>query len=175
METSGTGPSEPARALGRRLDQFLGLLGRLPGWSWGIAAVVVLAWTYPRQLHPRTVVGITLDDRLSLWISSVVMIGLMIVVGALSLFVLRSLLHYMEENRWPKRAAGVEMEEISHVGAQLQLDADVLSNAADQNHKLVRVLDEARDTIVFLTAELERARGAKQEGTDESKKLGEGK
>jgi hypothetical protein len=159
---------DAAGLLGDRLDNFLGRLGRIPGWAWGIAAIVVLVWTYPRRLREQVIAGVVLDDRLTVWMLSVVVVGLMVVAIALSFFVLRAVLHYMEQGRWPRRAVGVEMDELAHAESQLDRNAQRLSDAADETRKLRRTLSESRDTIIFLRGELARVRGVDQGGMDES-------
>jgi biopolymer transport protein ExbB/TolQ len=156
------------------MDNFLALLGRIPGQGWAALAIVTLVWTYPRRLHQRTVAGVVLDDRLSIWFASIVVIGLMVVVGAVSFFVLRSVLHYLEQGRWPRRAAGVEMDEMTRAESQLNRDAVELSRAADEIRKLRRVLKNSRDTIVYLKAELANERGSQPGRSDESQRLAKG-
>jgi len=173
MATPETGPGDAARMLGRRLDRFLAHVGRIPGWVWTLAALITVIWTYPRHLDRRVLVGFVLDDRLSIWISNLVAIGVLVVLAAVSLFTLRSVLHYMELGRWPKRAAGIEMDEMTRVEAQLHRDADELSKAADQTRMVTRALNEARETILYLTAELARARDLENEPTIEREKLAE--
>jgi hypothetical protein len=162
--------AEAASLLGRRLDGLLSLIGRMPGWGWALAAVIALVWTFPMQLHERKVFGVVLDDRLTVWLANLVTIALMIVLSAASLFALRSLVHYMEEDRWPKRAVGIEMEEMVLVQGQLERGADHLSKAADEARRVEGTLEAARDAIVFLNAELERVRGERADGQDERKK-----
>jgi hypothetical protein len=142
------------------MDQVLELLADIPSAVWLLAALVSLAWTYPRHLHMRTIAGVTLDDRLSIWIANLVGILVMLAIGAMAWFAVRTVLHYMEQGRWPKKALGMEMEEASRVEAQLHRDADDLSDAADQIRTLSRMLGEARETIIYLRAEQERHGGA---------------
>jgi hypothetical protein len=174
MDPSDNGPGDAARLLGRRLDRFLGLVGRIPNWAWTLIALITLASTYPRRGQSRVIVGIVLSGRLTVWFSNLVVIGLLVVVASLSVFAIRSLLHYMEQGRWPKRAAGIEMDALTLAEAQLHSDADEFSKSAEESRILARTLAEARDTIVFLTAELARARGEAEDPPGEQGRLADG-
>ena len=123
-----------------------------------MAGVVVLIGTYPRDGRRRTIAGIPLDDRLSNWLSRLVVVAALGVAATICFFVIRTLLRYMEQDRWPRRAAGLEMEELALAQKQLTQDADDLSSAADTVRILTRSLDNARDTVLLLHGELQRSR-----------------
>jgi hypothetical protein len=168
------GPGEAARVLGQRLDRLFELLGKIPGWAWGVGLLITVVWTYPRRVHASTMFGVTLDGRPTLWLASLVAIVLMLVIVALCAFALRSLLHFLEEERWPRRAVGVEMEDVALARAQLAQDAEHLSGAADTMRTVEGVIENANNTIRLLTAELERLRGTRPDRHDDSQKLADG-
>jgi hypothetical protein len=150
--------AEAAGRLGAKLDGLILFLTRLPWQFWTAAAVIVFAGTYPRETRRRTLAGIVLDDRLSIWISRLAVIAVLGAVAAVCFFTVRTLLRYMEQDRWPRAAGGLEMDELTRAQTQLARDADELSSAADAARILSKALDEARDTILLLHGELERVR-----------------
>lgn len=150
--------SAAAANLGAKLEALLMLISRAPWPAWSLLGIAVVAMTFPRQLRQRSVAGLVLDDRLSIWTSRIVIVAFLVLILALCVFVLRALLRYMEQDRWPRRAGGIEMDEVSRTHAQLFRDADELSFAADSTRMLGETLAEARDTILLLQGELERVR-----------------
>jgi hypothetical protein len=117
--------------------------------------------------------GVTVDNRPTAWLASLVAITLMLVIVALCAFAFRSLLHFLEEERWPRRAVGVEMEDVEVARAQLAQDAEQLSGAADTMRTVEDVIQNAHNTISLLTAELERLRGERPDRRDDPQKLAE--
>lgn len=168
------GPGEAARLLGERLDRLFGWAGRVPGWAWTIAALITAVWTYPRKLHPDTMFGVALDDRLTVWLASLVTIALMLVIVALCAYAVRTILHFLEEERWPRRAIGVEMDDVARAHTQLRQDADQLTGAADAMRKVEGDMQNARNTILLLMGELERLRGERVGRRDDPETLAEG-
>ena len=151
---------DAAARLGARMDGLLATISRLPAWAWGTGLVILLWATFPHgHTRRREMVGLVLDDRLSIWASRFVVLAVMGLVVALAFFAVRSVLRFLEQDRWPHKAGGVEMEALGAAREQLAADADRLSGAADEERKIVAVLEESRRAILLLHGEsLERYR-----------------
>jgi hypothetical protein len=159
---------EAAGNIGAGLDGTLTLLTRVPWQGWAAIVAIVCGSTFPFSSQERKLVGLTLDDRLSIWLSKLVVLAILAAVFAICFFLIRALFRYMEEDRWPRKAGGVEMDEFGRTQFQLAESADVLAAAAETNRILTNNLKEARDVIMFLEGELARERAAEiDEASDE--------
>lgn len=149
------------------------LTSRLPWQAWSGLFVAVLVATYPRGDSHQTIAGIPLDDRLSIWVAQLAILGILILIIALSWFLIRAMLRYVEQDRWPRRAGGLEMEELSNAHGQLERDADALSHATDELRILRRKLAQAREAIVFLLGEIDQRGSVSRDDDDESERQAE--
>lgn len=154
---------DAARRLGERLDRLLLSVSRVPLAAWVLLGAVALFWTYPRRLTRTSVAGLVLDDRLSVWVSRLAILAVFAFVIALAFFMIRAVLKYVEQDRWPRRAGAIELDELRRAHAQLDDDGHDLSNAADTIRILAKSLTEARDTIVYLRTELDRVHGQERD------------
>jgi hypothetical protein len=131
-------------------------------------AIAVLVATYPRGGSRQSVLGIPLDNRLSIWVAQLAILGVLALIMFLSWFLIRAILRYVEQDRWPRRAGSLEIEELGRAQVQLDQDADALSRATDGVRILKRDLELARETIVFLRGELERGSRESRDDDDQS-------
>jgi hypothetical protein len=148
------------RSLGARLDGLIARLARVPSWfGWTLFLGVIVA-TFPYGTAKATVLGVELHNWLTLWVLNLGIIGGAIVLAAGALFIVRAVLSYLEEGRWPQKAAGVDMGEVDGALDQVQRGADELSRGADAFRRMETQLEEAYNVIRYLMAEVDRARGA---------------
>jgi hypothetical protein len=155
------------------MDRFLLMVSRL-GWQvWTVLAVAVLVLTYPHHTTHQSVVGVNLDNRFSVWMSQLAIVGILAVILVVSWFAVRTVLRYVEQDRWPRKAGSVEIEELGRAETQLVQDADTLSRATDDARMLSRDLTRARETIAYLVGELERGKPLSRDEDDESERQAE--
>jgi hypothetical protein len=152
------------------MDRFLLTVSRLPWQVWTLLAVTTLGATYPRHTARQTLLGVSLDSRLSVWVSQLAIVAVLTVILVGSWFMVRAVLRYVEQDRWPRKAGSVEMDELSRAETQLSKDADILTRATDEGRILGKELKRARETIAYLLGELERGRPLSQDEDDESER-----
>lgn len=144
--SSDSALTQAAGGLGEKLDRLLLLFVPLPWQAWAALGALVAISTFPRHPTSRTVVGLALDDRLSIWVSRLAILAVLAVVIAICFFAMRTILRYMEQDRWPRRAGGLEMEELVRAQSQMGRNANDLSTAADATRSLTKMLEQARLT-----------------------------
>jgi hypothetical protein len=122
--------------------------------------LLALVATFPYSFEATTVVGIRLTNWLTLWVFNLTFLVLGLTAIAVAFFVLRAIVAYVEEGRWPRKAAGVEVGEVDEALKRIERDADTMSAGAVRLHEMERNLQNANELIRYLHAELERVRGS---------------
>jgi hypothetical protein len=122
--------------------------------------VGVVAATFPYGFEPVAMFGARLTNWLTVWFFNLAVIAVCSGAVALAFFGLRGIVAYIEEGRWPRKAAGVEVAEVDGALDQIERDADNMSASATTIHKLEKQLEQSNALIRYLWGELERARGA---------------
>lgn len=143
------------------MDRWIAAVSRAPSWLLKAALAAVLIASFPRKVEARELFGlIPLDTHLTLWAGRVTVVFLLVGIALIVFFAMRSVLAFLEEGRWPTKAAGLTMESLEGAAEQVERDADDLSDAAERSKYFERQLKLANQTIKLLRGELERVRGS---------------
>ncbi|HEX8083843.1 MAG TPA: hypothetical protein VF529_06095 [Solirubrobacteraceae bacterium] len=148
-----------ARSLGQRLDGIVEIVARVPRWLAWTAFAASVVGTSPLVSPSVHVAGLQTDSPALAWIVQYALLALAVTVLVGCFFVVRAVVAYIEEGRWPKRAGGVDVGEYDAAVDQVDRAAERLSAGSDAFETLDRQLREASRVIRYLVSELERARG----------------
>jgi hypothetical protein len=148
-----------ARSLGARMDRAVDAVAHIPTWGFRLVLLIAVAATFPYGEGSVSILGLHLTNWFTIWMVDCVLVALSMCLIALAFFLTRAMVSYLEEGRWPKRAAGVDVGEVDGALDQVDRRSEDLSQAADVVRLLERQLRRADDVIRYLSSELERARG----------------
>jgi hypothetical protein len=148
-----------ARALGSRMDHAAEAIARTPGWLVKFFVFGALLATFPFKFRADRILGFPLDTWLTLWFGRLIVLGVGLAVLTTCFFLIRGVTAFLEEGRWARKAAGVEVDEHATAVDQVERDAEALSQGADRVRYLEKRLKQAQSTIRYLNTELDRERG----------------
>jgi hypothetical protein len=152
-----------ARTLGQRLDRGVEVVAGVPRpivWSLFVAAVL---GTSPLVSGEIKLAGLETGNPVLAWVVQLSLLALAVTVAVGCFFVVRAVVAYLEEGRWPQRAGGVDVGEHDAALDQVERGAEELSRGADAFRALERQLTESNRVIRYLMGELDRARGTPPE------------
>src|SRR4051812_25386264 len=97
-----------ARALGLRLDRLVGAVARVPSFVFGLLACLGVIATFP-SFHPSSVsvLGLRLSNWFAVWVLNIGFVMVVAAVAAAGFFLVRALVAFLEEGRWPRKAGPV--------------------------------------------------------------------
>jgi len=138
----------------------------VPGRVVRLLLVGLLAATFPYAQGTASFLGLRLSNWLTIWAANCMLVVVAVFIATVAFFLVRAMVAYLEEGRWPKRAAGIDMSEMDMALDQVDQRSRDLSEGADQIRVLERHLRRSEELIRYLWSELDRARGSEARPAD---------